>query len=918
MNIHKNPTAKNTKLLRARIEHGLSRADVAEKLNVGTSTVQSWENGTRFPSPEYRQKLCLLFGMTLEELGLLPRVLPHIEEVSRARNDSAREPSPSGRNKSEKNRALMLQRVKTRWITGVLDHLSNFPLLSVAFQMRQNAVAHSWRTNLLDPSPVAVVFHDTPIIDMYDHADGEFLILGEPGAGKTTLLLQLTRDLIERAMNDSTHPIPVLFNLSTWTVRQPDLSEWLIEELNGKYQIPRKLARNWIEQDHLLLLLDGLDDVEQDQRVACVKSMNAYRQEHGLVPVVVSSRMDDYMALPIRLVLGHAVVVEPLTPSQIDTYIKAGGDGLAAMRIALQTDPLLQEMVSTPLMLSIVTQAYQGVSIEELLVVTDVEERRRVVFETYVQRVLRRRKGRSTLPQTLTWMSWIAQHMNEYNQTELYIERMQPDWLQEKTQRTYRQTIIRIIFGLGLFMDAALYACFRGDSVPTQPGLFYWLGGKGLGNSILGWMAPGLGGIHNAGFSGSGTLGLLTFVVELLIVLIVSQKEVPSLSKEALSHALRRSILPSLKAGTAFSVFCALIYGIIDGFWYGISRGLAVEPYDVFLLYIMLGLTNALRYEYIRKIPPQKQQRHEAKQIYRRSFLHRLIDFLLFSLCGTVGLGSVYALESGGVTHLVMVNSIIVGVGLGILFGFGNVTNIARDLGTTIIPAEIVSWSWSEVRKDISTHLQKGLRLGGIIGIVIIVFLGCIGSLFNGFDYGLRYALVSGPIIGIVTGIAGILTGVLQSGWTSTMVKDEHDFIKPNEGIRSSFRHAFFAACLFGPVGGIVGGLINGFACRLVGVPGWSTLMLGFTLVYSIMFGVRAWLAYGGIAVIEHYVLRYYLWRAGFFPWDQIQFLDTVSDLLLLRKIGGGYMFTHRLLQDYFVQREMHSSRRETDITQNT
>jgi len=44
-------------------------------------------------------------------------------------------------------------------------------------------------------------------MQVYDEADGELLILGEPGAGKTTLLLELARDLLDRAQLDNTHPI---------------------------------------------------------------------------------------------------------------------------------------------------------------------------------------------------------------------------------------------------------------------------------------------------------------------------------------------------------------------------------------------------------------------------------------------------------------------------------------------------------------------------------------------------------------------------------------------------------------------------------------------------------------------------------------------------------------------------------------
>src|SRR5258708_27922951 len=56
------------------------------------------------------------------------------------------------------------------------------------------------------------------------------LILGEPGSGKTTLLLQLARELLDRAEQDETHRMPVVFNLSSWADRKST-------RLNSSHQI---------------------------------------------------------------------------------------------------------------------------------------------------------------------------------------------------------------------------------------------------------------------------------------------------------------------------------------------------------------------------------------------------------------------------------------------------------------------------------------------------------------------------------------------------------------------------------------------------------------------------------------------------------------------------------------------------------
>jgi hypothetical protein len=76
---------------------------------------------------------------------------------------------------------------------------------------------------------------------------------------------------------------------------------------------------------------------------------------------------------------------------------------------------------------------------------------------------------------------------------------------------------------------------------------------------------------------------------------------------------------------------------------------------------------------------------------------------------------------------------------------------------------------------------------------------------------------------------------------------------------------------------------------------------MGFTLICGVIFAVQFAMFYGGIACIEHYTLRYVLWRAGKIPWNYVHFLNYAAERILLRKVGGGYMFMHRTLRDHFA-----------------
>jgi hypothetical protein len=63
---------------------------------------------------------------------------------------------------------------------------------------------------------------------------------------------------------------------------------------------------------------------------------------------------------------------------------------------------------------------------------------------------------------------------------------------------------------------------------------------------------------------------------------------------------------------------------------------------------------------------------------------------------------------------------------------------------------------------------------------------------------------------------------------------------------------------------------------------------------------------YGGLDVIQHYIVRLLLWRAGAMPWDYARFLDyAAEELNFLQKVGGGYIFVHRYLLEYFAAMDL-------------
>jgi hypothetical protein len=70
--------------------------------------------------------------------------------------------------------------------------------------------------------------------------------------------------------------------------------------------------------------------------------------------------------------------------------------------------------------------------------------------------------------------------------------------------------------------------------------------------------------------------------------------------------------------------------------------------------------------------------------------------------------------------------------------------------------------------------------------------------------------------------------------------------------------------------------------------------------------GLLGWLNQGASAVVKHYSLRLILWLSGKTPFNFIKFLDHCAKLIFLKKVGGGYIFVHRMLLDYFAELYRH------------
>lgn len=287
------------------------------------------------------------------------------------------------------------------------------------------------------------------IHQLFKDMQRELLILGAPGSGKTILLLQLAEKLIAEARQDSRLPMPALFNLSSWAAKRQSLRDWLLDELNDKYQIPKKFGKRWIDDEKLLLLLDGFDEVAGEYRDECLNAINTFRDTYRGVDMAICSRINEYESLSDKLNLQAAITLQDLSDEQIQDYL--ADTTYNTLRGQLEKDGGLQDIAKVPFLLNTMAYSYQDAS-SASLALAEGEKRTEHLFENYVQNRFREDSSNSpyTARQTRHYLRCLADMMLKRGETSFAIESFEPLMLEGRLRRITFRILYGLIIGLGV------------------------------------------------------------------------------------------------------------------------------------------------------------------------------------------------------------------------------------------------------------------------------------------------------------------------------------------------------------------------------------------------------------------------------------------------------------------------------------
>lgn len=738
---------------------------------------------------EKRQKLNISGSTVQGQVGQALRDLWQLQFLFLGKGSSEQE--------ELQNRKVLIDKVRNFWIQGVLEKsLYNQVLIELNLEKRLDAVEQPFKLDWVTPERIK---QSTPvgtrIIDLFNQMGQSttLLILGDPGAGKTITLLEFGRDLLARAEKDVNYPIPVVFNLSSWGIKKQSIAEWLVYELKEKYQVPLSLGQGYIQEEGLLLLLDGLDEVRSDSRADCVLALNQFNQEYGRTAKIVCSRIKDYDSLSEKLRFQSAVFIQPLTDTQVNQYLLMWGDDLSSVRSLAQDDVVFQELLKTPLMLNITALAYSGISIQEFSANKSSQEHTSEIFDAYINRMFFRRRIRKDLykeNKSKLWLVFLAKKMKSSSQSVFLIENLQPAmWLNSFEDWLY-----------GFFVSLVL-----------TPVMFLIIA-IALGSSTL--LAQADGDISRLGLT-DPNLYYQSFFVILLVLLLAGMCSVLIAPIYATFQMIARNseqgeiqVVNELKWSWK-KIRPALFLYLI---------GVLILPYSYTILYLFSPLIN--------------------KDLSKAT----LIEYLFLGI-----LIYPYPLIIPLIWVLPKVNESIV---------FQDKMINIKNQG-----------------EEKESHLN------------LIVTTWFVTLLFNfAFTF---FASIYMMILGLI--------GILMSGRIAIDIDSSET---PNQGLWNSSKNSILFA--------LICMVSFGFSAILFGFmimrpPSYTTLIsLGFTC--GICAGALLGGYGGGGAIIQHISLRFVLFLRKKTPWNYSEFLDYAVERIFMQKVGGGYMFIHRLLLEHFAE----------------
>jgi hypothetical protein len=381
---------------------------------------------------------------------------------------------------------VLLDKVREQWIGQYLNPTLTSSALYIGFDCFRGIESpsaspdHHYGSVPEPDVPSTVISSETgeaeALQDLVPGCKHRLLITGAPGAGKTILLLKVVRWYCGRGEVEARSSIPVVFNLSTWNLAEDTkFEDWVVRQLRVKYQIEESKSRNLIENNHLVFVLDGLDEVRAfDASGAQLPPAQAAQRVINLFMNWIRSRPRPTRAQEARYVFacreqtlralsgplpefGGTLHLRPLTREQVLLRLRSERRTRNLHEVLTRNPEIADHAAQNPYLLNVMLKTYgnDSISAEEIEEVLR-EDFRDELFAEYVKARIASKHSSAygSARKIHHWLGSVA-HLSRAGGEEFLVEEMQPSMItRSRWRKLYSVLYLTVVTAFVLVITA--------------------------------------------------------------------------------------------------------------------------------------------------------------------------------------------------------------------------------------------------------------------------------------------------------------------------------------------------------------------------------------------------------------------------------------------------------------------------------